>query len=53
MEKKTRNNTNSCNNNFKYCFDKHLIVLIIVECRLSLVQSVAWASGSIIILSLS
>jgi hypothetical protein len=33
-------NNNSCNNNFKYCFNKlyydckHLIVLIIVECRL-------------------
>ena len=39
----TLNNNNSCNNNFKYCFDqlyydcKHLIVLIIVECRLGLV----------------
>ena len=39
---------NSCNNNFKYCVNKlyddckHLIVLIIVECRLSLVQSVTW-----------
>ena len=36
----TLNNNNSCNNNFKYCFNqlyydcKHLIVLIIVECRL-------------------
>ena len=36
---KKLNNNNSCNNNFKYCFNKlyydckHLIVLIIVECR--------------------
>ena len=35
--KNTLNNTNSCNNNFKYCFNKlhydckHLIVLIIVK----------------------
>ena len=42
--KKTLNNNNSCNNNFNYCFNKlyddckHLIVLIIVECRLGLVQ---------------
>ena len=51
------NNNNSCNNNFKYCFNqlyydcKHLIVLIIVECRLTLLgKSVTWVSGSIIIL---
>ena len=43
--KKTLNNNNSCNNNFKYCFNKlyydckHWIVLIIVECRHGLVQS--------------
>ena len=35
----TLDNNNSCNNNLKYCFNqlyydcKHLIVLIIVECR--------------------
>ena len=52
----TLNNTNSCNNNFKYCFNKlyydckHLIVLIIVVCRLSLVQSATCVSGSIIVL---
>ena len=37
----TLNNNDSCNNNFKYCFNqldydcKHLIVLIIVECTIS------------------
>ena len=37
----TLNNNNSCNNNFKYCFNqlyydcKHLIVLVIVECTIS------------------
>jgi hypothetical protein len=46
----TLNNNNSCNNNFKYCFNqlyydcKHLIVLIIVECRLCLVQSATLVS---------
>ena len=45
LKKKKLNNNNSCNNNFKYCFNKlyydckHLIVLIIVECRHGLVQS--------------
>ena len=49
LKKSTLNNNNSCNNNFKYCFNKlyydckHLIVLIIVECRLGLVQ---WATRS-------
>ena len=43
--KKTLTNNNSCNNNFKYCFNKlyynckHLIVLIIFKRRLRLVQS--------------
>jgi hypothetical protein len=52
----TLNNNNSCNNNFKYCFNqlyydcKHLIVLIIVECRFGLVQSATQVSGSIIVL---
>jgi hypothetical protein len=55
-QKNTLNNNNSCNNNFKYCFNKlyydckHLTVLIIVECRLSLVQSATWVLGSIILL---
>ena len=59
MEKKTKkhtlNNNNSCNNNLKYCFNKlyddckHLIVLIIVECRLDLAQSATPVSGSIIV----
>jgi hypothetical protein len=49
----TLNNNNSCNNNFKYCFNqfyydcKHLIVLIIVECRLGLVQSATQVSGGL------
>ena len=44
--KQKLNNNNSCNTNFKYCFNKlyydckHLIVLIIVKCRHGLVQSV-------------
>ena len=52
----TLNKTNSCNNNFKYCFNKlyydckHLIVLIIVERRLGLVKSATRVPDSIIVL---
>jgi hypothetical protein len=52
---KTLKNNKSCNNNFKYCFNKlyydckHLIVLIIVECRFGLVQSATRVSGSLLI----
>ena len=49
IKKNTLNNTNSYNNNFKYCFNKlyyyynckHLIVLIIVnQCHVSRVQTI-------------
>ena len=50
---KTLNNNNSGNNNFRYCFNKlyydckHLIVLIIVECRLGVVQSATRVLGPV------
>ena len=58
MEKKTKkhtlNNNNSCNNNFKYCFNKlyYDCKHFIIECRLSIVQSATCVSGSIIVLYL-